>query len=360
MAELHVHGGAAVVEGVSRALTALGLRMAEPGEFARRAFENGKIDLTQAEGLADLIDAETEAQRIQAQRQSSGALRAVYDGWRERIIEAMALVEAAIDFSDEADIPREVFAKARPLSHALAAEIAAHLADGRRGEILRDGLHVVIAGAPNAGKSSLLNALAQREAAIVSEEAGTTRDIIEVRMNLGGYPFIFSDTAGIRDAPGAVEREGVRRAVCAAESADLILWLEDASATPSPPLDDIGRHSGKVIRLDTKTDLARPRCGLGVSVATGAGLPELLERLIAEAKSRLGADESVVITRQRHRQELEVALAALQRFLSGADIEPELRAEDLRDAGHAIGRITGRVDVEQVLGQIFAQFCIGK
>ncbi len=363
MAELHVHGGKAVIAGVLAALARIeGLRPAEAGEFARRAFENGKIDLTEAEGLADLIDAETEAQRAQALRQTTGTLRKLYDGWRAELINAMALVEAALDFADEADVPEAAFATARPVVVALHESISQHLADGRRGEILRDGLRVAIAGPPNAGKSSLLNALAGREAVIVSEEAGTTRDVIEVRLDLGGYPVILSDTAGIREAPGAVEREGVRRAMRTAEEADLVLWLSDATVPPAPVPPAIAGLGDRIITVANKIDLAAApaSAALSISAKTGTGLQELVGRLAREAEARAGSHEAAVITRARHRHELERARLALGRFLDESVAEAELRAEDLREAAFALGRITGRIDVEQVLDQIFAQFCIGK
>ena len=237
MAELHVHGGRAVVELILAELgQGTGFRLADPGEFTRRAFLNGKLDLTAAEGVADLIDAETEAQRRQAMRQYSGALRSVCDSWRLDLIEAMDLVEAAIDFSDEGDVPADVMAPIRPRLIDLCAAMAAHLGDGRRGEILRDGYHVMLAGAPNAGKSSLLNALAQRDAAIVSAEPGTTRDIIEVRLDLDGLPVVLSDTAGIRDPQNAIEREGIRRTLELGQSSDLIVWVGQAGiACPAAP-----------------------------------------------------------------------------------------------------------------------------
>ncbi|MBC8050037.1 MAG: tRNA uridine-5-carboxymethylaminomethyl(34) synthesis GTPase MnmE [Chitinophagales bacterium] len=358
--ELHVHGGRAVIAGVMTALAGIdGLRMAEAGEFARRAFDNGKIDLTQAEGLADLIDAETEAQRAQALRQSSGALRTLYDGWRDGIIRAMAAVEAAIDFSEEADIPEAAFAAARPVVMRLTSDIGRHLEDGRRGEILRDGLRVVIAGPPNAGKSSLLNALAGRDAAIVSDEAGTTRDIIEVRLNLGGYAVIISDTAGVRKAAGSIEQEGIRRAIAAAIEGDVVIWLSDVAA-PSPPSEEIKALGDKVIEANSKIDLAPAQSVMGLSVLSGAGIESLVERLTAEAQRLAGGAEDAIITRARHREALQAAHMALTAFLDGDPGAVEMRAEDLRVAAFALGRLTGRVDVEHVLGEIFSQFCIGK
>jgi tRNA modification GTPase len=336
MAELHIHGGRAVIEAVFGALGRFeGLRPAEPGEFARRAFENGKLDLTEAEGLADLIDAETEAQRRQAVRQSSGGLRAVYDGWRARLIEALAGIEAELDFSDEGDVPEAVAAASRAVAAALRDQIGAHLADGRGGEILRDGLRVVIAGPPNVGKSSLMNALARRDVAIVSAEAA-----------------------------GAIEQEGIRRALERAKDADLVLWLRDACDPASPAPEALTAARGaRLIEIVTKIDLApaAPIEGaLLLSVKTGAGLDRLIARLTDEVRQAAEIGESPAITRTRHRRELERCVAALDRFFAGDFVELELRAEDLRQAATALGRLTGRVDVEDILDKIFADFCIGK
>ena len=366
LAELHVHGGRAVAQAMLRAIGAVpGTRMAEPGEFARRAFENGKIDLTQAEAIADLVDAETEAQARQALRQAGGGLARLYEGWRTELIEALALMEAAIDFSDEGDVGDKTARGARVRVEALADKIQRHLDDGRRGEILRDGFHVVIAGPPNVGKSSILNAMVQREAAIVSEEAGTTRDVIEVRMDLGGLPVVLSDTAGIRETEGKIEREGIRRTIARARDADLVLWLMDATA-PEPELPaDLVAQARHVIRVLNKVDLVAPGGGgdrdwLRLSLRTSEGLAEVTKSIEAEARERIGAAEAPVITQARHRQHLEACAGALADYLGGALDETELRAEDLRRATMALGRITGRVDVEDVLDQIFGRFCIGK
>lgn len=364
MAELQIHGGRAVLEGVLAALATLPeMRMAEPGEFARRAFENGKLDLTAAEGLADLIDAETEAQRRQAQRQADGALRALYDGWRTRLIAASAALEAALDFSDEGDVPETIAMAAQPAVKMLVGEMAAHLGDARAGEILRDGFQVVIAGPPNAGKSSLMNALARRDAAIVSAEAGTTRDVIEVRLNLGGYPVILMDTAGIREASGEIEREGIRRSLESMREADLVLWVEEIAGTSSPAMPESAHGGPDILRIASKSDLASapvPPTIIAISALTGAGLDTLLAELLERARSQIGGIEAAVITRARHRQELERAQTALLAFLHGPAAELELRAEDLRTATAALGRLTGRVDVEDILGKIFSDFCIGK
>lgn len=365
--ELHLHGGRAVTKAVLEALSAMpGLRSAEPGEFTRRAFDNGKIDLAEAEGLADLIDAETEAQRRHALSSASGALSAVYEGWRQKLIEATALVEASIDFSDEADVGSKAFAKARSLVQALHGELQGFLTDGHRGEILRDGFRVVLAGLPNVGKSSLLNALARREAAIVSEEAGTTRDVIEVHLDLEGYPVVVSDTAGIRQTVVKLEREGIRRSMAAARTADLVIWLMDGqSADASFPkeLADLGERTMAVV---SKADLlpknrlkALPPDLPAISVKSGQGMDDMIRRIASMAKDGIGGGQNV-ITSVRQRELVAAAHRALQTFLTGSAREAELRAEDLRTAAMALGRITGRVDVEDVLEQIFKRFCIGK
>lgn len=366
MAELHLHGGRAIVEAVISALNGMDhVRMAEPGEFARRAFDNGKLDLTAAEGLADLINAETEAQRRQAFRQSDGVLQALYDGWRERLIHVLAMTEAALDFSDEEDVPGQVAQKVRPEVEALAKELSVHLDDRHRGEILRDGFHVVLAGATNVGKSSLLNVLAQRDAAIVSEEAGTTRDTIEVRLDLGGFPVIVTDTAGFRETEGAIEQEGMRRSVGEARKADLVLWLLGLTEERVALVDELKGEAHKTILVLTKSDLLdsdipQPEADLIISAKTGAGIDVLTERLMAEASSRIGSLEDPAITNARQRGELSACLDGLQAYLDGEAADLELRAEDLRAATRALGRITGRVDVEDVLDRIFSAFCIGK
>jgi tRNA modification GTPase len=347
-----------------------GTRLAEPGEFARRAFENGKLDLTEVEGLADLVQAETEAQRRQALAQSEGSLRALYEGWRDELLRAQALIEAGLDFADEGDVIADVAVKAETIVAGLRAVIARHLAS-RSGERLRDGLRVVIAGPPNAGKSSLLNALAKRDVAIVSEEAGTTRDVIEVHLDLGGVPVMLIDTAGLRDAEGRVEAEGIRRALARAGDADLVLWLVDATAPQwDAPADLFSRKSTQtstkraLIAVLNKIDLA-PGAGAGreavrVSAKTGAGIGKLVETLAEKAALAAGTGAGApLLTRTRHRIELEAAQAALERF-GKPSLSPELKAEELRLAARHLGRLTGRIDVEEVLGAIFAEFCIGK
>ncbi len=357
LAEFQVHGGRAVVRAVLDALGAVpGCRMAEPGEFARRAFQNGKIDLVEVEAQADLVNAETEAQRRLALR-SGGVLSTLYEDWRARLIEVAALTEAAIDFSDEADVSASSLEMARQRARPIRDKIAGHLNDGHRGEILRDGFRVAILGAPNAGKSSLLNALARRDAAIVSEEAGTTRDVIEVRLDLGGYPVIVSDTAGLRETSGAIEREGMRRSLDAARNAQLVLWLTDGTADQPPAT--ISRETLRVVR--TKSDLSGAGAVVhSISVKTGQGLDALVREIADIAQAILEGGTDLVVAQARHRTQLETAVAALADFQEGDPAATELRAEDVRRATHALGRITGRVDVEDVLGQIFSRFCIGK
>jgi tRNA modification GTPase len=366
MAELQVHGGRAVVEGVLAGLGALeGCRPAEPGEFARRAFLNGKLDLTGVEGLADLIEADTAAQRRQALRQAEGALARLYAGWRTRLIEAMALVEAAIDFADEGDVAGDALERAGRAAAGLEREIAEHLNDARCGEILREGFHVVLAGPANAGKSSLINALARRDVAIVSDEPGTTRDVLEVRLDLEGLPILIADTAGLRAAEGKVEREGMRRTRARTRAADLVVWLFDATEPMARPA-DAGLETApeaSLIVAANKVDLldgARPPAAdVALSVKTGANVAALTDLIAAAARRRLGEGERLALTLVRHRRALTEALAALAAFRATRPVL-ELAAEDLRRAAWALGRLTGAVDVEDVLDQVFARFCIGK
>jgi tRNA modification GTPase len=354
--EFHIHGGRAVVEDMLAALRRLeGLRPAEAGEFTRRAVENGKFDLTQAEALADLINAETEAQRRQALRQYEGALADVYEGWRTALTRAAAWAEAAIDFSDE-ELPLGVLANARAQAADILVEIREHLADSRRGEILRDGFYLTVIGPPNSGKSSFVNALAGREVAIVSEIAGTTRDILEVHLNLDGYPVILADTAGLRETSDVIETEGVRRAVERAERADAVLLLLD---TTTPQAASLNMEMEPALTVWNKVDIASPPgSALGVSVRTGEGMDALLRRIGQIVRRRLDGGEAPALTRERHRAALEQAKAALTRA-TGAT-EPELLAEELRFALRYLGQITGRVDLEDLLDVIFRDFCIGK
>jgi tRNA modification GTPase len=366
MAELHVHGGRALVRSILDALAGCeGLRPAEAGEFTRRAFEHGKMDLTAAEGLADLVNAETEAQRRQALRQLRGELGDLYERWRHQLMTALARIEGHIDFPDE-DLPSTLVEQTRTVLSTSVAEIAAHLQDHRRGQRLRDGLSVAILGPPNVGKSSLLNALAGRPAAIVSAQAGTTRDVIEVRLDLGGYPVTLADTAGLRESEDAIEQEGVRRAKASAIAADYKILMIDARSYP-----DVDRPLANLVDADTlfvvnKCDLVRlegvgalaGRPALMVSALTGAGLSELLAALAEAVIERAGLSESPALTRERHRRALEECRNGLERALTAASVE--LLAEDLRLAVRALGRITGRVDVEDLLDVIFREFCIGK
>ena len=369
VAEFHLHGGRAVVAAVLGQLGGLpGLRPAEAGEFTRRAFLNGRIDLTEVEGLADLIAAETEAQRRQALRQASGSLRSVSEGWLQRLVRARALVEAELDFADEADVPGSVSDLAWAEANDVAMDIGRHLDDQHRGERLRDGAEVVVLGPVNAGKSSLVNALVKRDVAIVSREPGTTRDLIEVRLDVGGYPFTLIDTAGLRETQGEVEREGIRRARARAAAADVVLVLDDVTARPEAPGGDGPSYDALVLTVGTKIDLidsiaerARLAGGYDVllSAKSGEGLDALFGRLGDFAKDRMQPTEASVITRARHRSALAACRDALVR--AGKVSEPiELRAEDLRLATDALGRLTGRVDVEDLLDVIFRDFCIGK
>jgi tRNA modification GTPase len=471
VAELQLHGGHAVVAAVFAALAQIdGLRMAEAGEFTRRAFENGKLDLTAVEGLADLVMAETEGQRRQAFRQMAGALRDRSEHWRTQLIQALALVEARIDFSDEADVPQDLVTPALQIARSLEGDIASVLAEGNRGQRLREGFFVAIAGPPNAGKSTLLNRIAKREAAIVSPYAGTTRDVIEVHLDLDGLPVTLLDTAGIRETDDPVEIEGVRRARERAAAADLILWVveagdalqHDAVGNALRSRDEVGSsarsrgvgaemhahppedgEAGRVTQLSPNervaqlspdervAQLAPNENGLSsresgrtpvwlirnkidldqglrqtneqriqsngnsersirvnkplknmsnkalteksefeftlnelefdISAKTGEGFEVLLNALGRFAGKFLAGAESALVTRERHRRALQDTLAALRRALApGLASREDLLAEELRLAARALGRLTGRVDVDDVLDVIFRDFCIGK
>lgn len=373
--EVHVHGGPAVVAGVLDALAAIdGLRPAEPGEFTRRAFENGRLDLTQVEAIADLVAAETAGQRRQAVRQLEGELGALYDGWRSRLLRTMALLEAAIDFADE-DLPDDLTAQARSEANAVASEMRRHLADGGRGEAIRTGFTVVLVGPPNAGKSSLLNRLAGRDAAIVDAEPGTTRDVVEVATEIAGLRVILQDTAGLRAATGRIEEEGVRRALAQAEAADLRLVVFDGDQWLEIPAEagELLQSGNRILAVINKIDLGRVpeqvrvggHEGVRISALNGEGIEDLRERIgqaLAEAGQygeRAGGEgDPPMLTRIRHRREVEAASAALSRLADTPGVETA--AEELRAAVTAVGRIIGRVDVEDVLGAIFAEFCIGK
>jgi tRNA modification GTPase len=369
--EFHVHGGRAVLAALFAALANFeDVRAAEPGEFTRRGFENGKIDLTEAEGLDDLIHADTDRQRRQALRQLKGLLGDKARDWRARIIEASALIEAGIDFSDEGDVSAELIAPARARIVALASEIEEVLAAQGKGERLRDGLVVAITGPPNVGKSTLMNQLARREVAIVSPYAGTTRDVIEVQLDLDGYPVTMIDTAGIREAEDPVEQEGVRRARAKAAEADLVLWLAD-SPDAGPQHDAVA----PVWMVRNKTDLdgdrpdvgrslrsetARRRADFEISARQGDGIPELVSALVSFARDYFGGEEGGLIARERQRKLLQQALHSLHRSIAMIGLGEELAAEDLRAASYSLGRLLGRVDVEDILDVIFREFCIGK
>ena len=360
-AELHLHGGRSVIAGVMEALTAAGLRQAEPGEFTRRAFLHGKIDLTAAEGIADLIAAETAAQRRQALHQADGGLARLYGGWAERLARLLAHQEAAIEFAEDG-LPTDLDTKARLGAGVLRAEIEAHLADARRGELLREGLVFAIIGAPNAGKSSLLNALIGREAAIVSARAGTTRDIVEARLDLAGVPVTLSDTAGLREASDEIEAEGIKRAERRAEEAQLVITVFAADQPPdAETLHWVGPQS---LVLVNKCDLAAAPdhisgvAALAVSARDGTGLAALRQRLAEAALHLTGAGQGNQLTRPRHRAALTEAVALLAQAEQAT--LPELTAEALRAALFTLGRLTGRIGVEEILDIVFRDFCIGK
>jgi tRNA modification GTPase len=392
-AELHLHGGRAVIEGVADALVTLGARPAEPGEFTRRAFLNGRMDLIEAEAVGDLVEAETSAQRVQALRQLDGALGAIYHDWADRLRVLLAQQEALIDFPDE-DLPPETEALALAELAVLTRQIGGHLDDGRRGERLREGLVFAVTGPPNVGKSSLVNALAERDVAIVAATPGTTRDALETRVVLGGVPVTLVDTAGLREAQDAIEAEGVRRARARAAAADLVIVVGEAgdcgTESSPPPLEGGGRGEGgtpphrcvldpspqpppsrgggevvtepttPTLQIANKIDLGGtvPPNALGISVRTGAGMAPLRARLAAEARALTATAGPPPLTRARHRAALGEAAACLARA-ADADL-PELRAEDLRLALRALGRITGQIGVEDLLDTIFRHFCIGK
>lgn len=366
--EYHIHGGPSVVQSVLAALGRIDdFRLAEPGEFTRRAFENGKMDLTSAEAIADLIHAETEEQRRQALRQMSGSLEKIYEDWKERLARLLALMEADLDFSDQ-DLPDDILLKVRPNLSDIETEIASHLDDNRRGELLRDGVKLVILGAPNAGKSSLINQLTHRDVAIVSPIAGTTRDSIDVHLNIGGYPVILTDTAGLRpDQLGqsdheTLEMEGIRRAIRKAETADLKILVFDSTAEPDPHslnlIDDTALIVLNKIDETSANAAAGDLGGIRISAKTGEGIDRLLAEIKSRVESLCGRHDTPSLTRIRHREALEDALDAL-RNCADAPL-PELAAEDVRLAIRHLGRITGRVDVEDLLDMIFRDFCIGK
>ncbi len=369
VAELHVHGSIAVISSLLDALSKIeGLRLASPGEFSRRAFENNKMDLTEAEGLADLIEAETSLQAQQALQQMDGSLHTLYGGWRKNLIHMQALLEAYIDFPEE-EIPKQILFDIQKTNESLQHNIRTHLTDNHRGERLRRGMQVVILGPPNAGKSSLLNHLAKREVAIVSDIAGTTRDILDVHLDIGGYPITLSDTAGLREEAEIIEQEGIRRALKRAEEADVTLLLLDISMPKAQWQPLITQAGEDAVIVFNKVDLLQEnsrvpaiegKSTLGISIAQQEGIESLLQALEERAKTMMGGGkgDAPVVTRTRHRQLLHKTLASLEHF--NPQHELELAAEDLRAAAHLLGQIIGRIDVEDILDELFGQFCIGK
>jgi len=363
VAEFHLHGGRAVREALFSALLELGLRPAEPGEFSRRAVENGKLDLTRAEAIADLVDAETPAQLRQALRQHDGALADLYEGWRSRLIASLGRAEAAIDFSDDG-VGETEFNAARQAAEEISQEIQEHMDDAGRGESLREGLRLTILGPPNAGKSSLINALARRDIAIVSDTPGTTRDVIEARLDLGGYLLLVADTAGVHDTSEPIEAEGVRRALAHAQAGMTLLLLDGSLENPRAGLP--GDLPEPDLLVWNKADLFNReavRQGLSISLKTGQGLAMLQNMLQQKVQQKLqqkSPGDAPALTRPRHRHALREALIHLQHGLAAPPNRPELLAEDLRLAMRAIGRITGMVDVEELLDFVFRDFCIGK
>jgi tRNA modification GTPase len=360
-AELHLHGGRAVVEAASEALVALGLRPADPGEFTRRAFENGRMDLAQAEAVADLIDAETTAQAGQALGQLDGALGQAYAGFRRELLKALALVEAEIDFPDE-EMPDNLARSAGPVLDGLIADLRAALAEGRRGERVREGYRIVLIGETNAGKSSLFNALVAREAAIVTPIAGTTRDVLDADLIMGGYAVTLSDTAGLRDSDDPVEAEGVRRARARAEAAELRLWVRG----PGDPTGDAAAfvRAGDLLVL-AKSDLGPAEAvegfdTLSVSTASGAGLSDVQDWIAARLSQDLSGADFPAVTRERHRLRLTEALTAVEAGRAALELAPEMAGDDLRRAADALARVTGAIGVEDILGEVFSTFCIGK
>ncbi|MQB45571.1 tRNA uridine-5-carboxymethylaminomethyl(34) synthesis GTPase MnmE [Rhizobium sp. ICMP 5592] len=360
-AEIQVHGGKAVVAALLNELAGFrGCRLAEHGEFSRRALENGKMDLVEVEGLADLIAAETEMQRRLAVEHVAGGLSKLYEGWANRLTRARALIEAELDFADEDDVPGSVSDMVWNDMAKLRTELSAHLAGAGFGEIVRDGLKVVIAGAPNAGKSSLMNVLARREVAIVTDIAGTTRDVLHVDLNIEGYAVRLYDTAGLRETEEVIEREGIKRALRTAAEADVILSLAEIGTETQTDFPGFG---GRIVRIGTKVDIHQTggdEYDLCISSSTGSGLAELHQLLVEDLQERSASLSLALPSRLRHRTLLAESLEALTQAVSATSAGLDIRGEYLRQAGHSLGRITGRVDVEDLLDVIFSEFCIGK
>lgn len=363
-AEFHLHGGVAVVDRFLNELSELkGLRFAEAGEFTRRAFTHGKMDLTIAEGLADLISAETEGQRRLAQHVASGAQRDLYNDWRSKLIQVRALIEAELDFADESDVPGSVSDQVWSAMKILHHSIQDHIAGGKRADLLRDGFQIVIAGEPNAGKSSLLNLLAGRDVAIISDEAGTTRDLLEVKLNLVGVPVYVTDTAGIRETENKVEKIGIERALEKARKADLVLLLEDLTTHQHTDLaeDFAGVETWRIgTKIDLTRDYEKQDYKTCISVTTGENINNLIDDLSSVVSAQAGNLSEVVPTRLRHINLLKETCVEIESALNNEHYPLELRAENLRLASQSLGRITGDVDVEDILDVIFSEFCIGK
>ncbi|WP_316858389.1 tRNA uridine-5-carboxymethylaminomethyl(34) synthesis GTPase MnmE [uncultured Cohaesibacter sp.] len=367
--EFHLHGGRAVVRAMFDLLSGFeGCRMAEAGEFTRRAFENGKYDLTAVEGLADLIHAETENQRKQAMRQASGAHKSVIDGWRETLLYSRSMIEAELDFSDEEDIPGAVSDVIWPKLKRLTTEMESHLSMADRGERLRNGLTVVLAGHPNAGKSSLLNWFAKRDVAIVTDEAGTTRDLLELHLDIEGYPVTMIDTAGLRVSNSKVEKEGIRRALEKSENADLLIEVIDGT-DPNARV-KLNSHAERMVLFNKQDKVGEgadsqisedpDENSYFVSVKAGTGMNDFYESFVKQIQNLFDGAEDVLITRKRHEESLRSCVENVNKSLTSTELPLEIRSEFLRMAGDDLGKITGRIDVEEMLGVIFSQFCVGK
>lgn len=353
-AELHVHGSPAGVKAILGELGTIGLRLAEAGEFTRRAFENGKLDLIEVEGLGDLLSAETEKQRQQALARYDGRLTQEIDRWRDTLLDLRAEIEARLDFSDEGDVSDDLPSTWLAQLDALEAAISSALASVESGRIVREGIRVALAGAPNAGKSSLINALSRSDVAIVSDEAGTTRDVREVPLDIAGQKFVLLDLAGLRETDSKAEAEGVKRAHKAIAEADIVLWLR------APDVEDIAvpDTSGRLITIGTKSDLGQVQADFAISTETGAGLAELFVHFAVLGEEITGVEPSLV-SHERDRQSLHSAIDTLKETRRALH-DWELAAESLRNTSAALERMIGRLDAERVLDRLFSSFCIGK
>lgn len=362
VAELHIHGSRASVAAVLMALADLdGFRLAEPGEFTRQAFENGKLDLTEVEGLSDLIRAETETQRRQALLQTDGVLRSLYEGWARRLTHARAMIEAELDFSDEGDIPGSVSDQIWKDMGMLLAEIKSHLECASAAEIVRDGYRIALIGPPNAGKSSLLNYLSKRDVAIVSDIPGTTRDVVEVRLDIAGYLVVLQDTAGLRESSDQIEIEGIRRSLIAAEDADLVLELHEFGVPGRVVPSGVNERIEIVTKVDCLDEpFTADDAAFGISTLTGAGIDKLLEAISERLENLAPSGEKGLPTRARHVDLLKDCVTAIEIATERAEAPIEVRSEYLRQAANSMGRITGMVDVEDLLGVVFSEFCVGK